>query len=443
VNSIGMENASATLRRLQARFVDPVVGVIHELGEVRREADDPRFFYVGARASNTSAFSSQTNFSSGGGASVSRERALLKGIGEAVERYCAALYNAEHLPLFAFNARGGLPCRHPDEWALFSDTQYRSDGFPFVPFNETTRVRWVQGFDVGTGHQAYVPAAMVYVPYTYYLSSGDSPIVQPISTGLACHSTLERAATSALCEVVERDAFMLFWLRGLRMPRLLRSGLSSAALDLVERFERIGCTVDLRAITLDIALPTILAVCRKRHLGRGPALAVAAACAPDIEGAVTKALEELAHTRRYVKDIERLCPRLATGADVRTQEDHLNYWVSADVDTLVPWLTSEEPGEICMTDVPSISGNDQEVWEQSVAAVVRAGYRPIRVDLTTSDVRDFLRIVRVVVPGLHPLVMGSQTVPLGGDRLKRTAEKLGVAAFYPSEEPNPYPHPFP
>jgi ribosomal protein S12 methylthiotransferase accessory factor len=60
---------------------------------------------------------------------------------------------------------------------------------------------------------------MVFMPYYYYHGTEDSPILQPISTGMACHCSPAEAAITAVCEVIERDAFSITWQAMLAPPR--------------------------------------------------------------------------------------------------------------------------------------------------------------------------------------------------------------------------------
>src|SRR3990170_2957143 len=95
----GIEQIAAASEYL----VDPDVGVIEYVKEVLREPGGPNFFHFAARACNTRAFSRQRNFSDTGGAATSRERAVAKALGEAIERYSSALYEVEELPLSSYD----------------------------------------------------------------------------------------------------------------------------------------------------------------------------------------------------------------------------------------------------------------------------------------------------------------------------------------------------
>jgi ribosomal protein S12 methylthiotransferase accessory factor len=79
-----------------------------------------------------------------------------------------------------------------------------------------------------------------------------------------------------------------------------------------------------------------------------------------------------------------------------------------------------------------------------VERVRRAGLDVIACDLTTPDVAELgLSVVRVVVPGLHPLFMGHSNRVLGGTRLYAVPSRLGLRGLAPGQADNPYPHPFP
>jgi ribosomal protein S12 methylthiotransferase accessory factor len=79
-----------------------------------------------------------------------------------------------------------------------------------------------------------------------------------------------------------------------------------------------------------------------------------------------------------------------------------------------------------------------------VAEASGAGLDVIACELTTPDIAALgLSVVRVVVPGAHPLFMGYANRALGGTRLYTVPKRLGDDALTPGDPDNPYPHPFP
>jgi ribosomal protein S12 methylthiotransferase accessory factor len=440
--------STAALRRLYAALddlVDPRVGIIRSVDEVRRDAGEPDFFHFWAQACDVEAFSGQRNFAVGGGAAIDRGAAMAKAIGEAVERYCSALFEIEELPL-ASAASATFPTISPAEFALFSPEQYASAGFPYLPFDREAPVRWSPALDAVSGEVCYVPAVFVYVPYYFYQGSGDTPIAQPISTGLACHSSVTEAAVSGVCEVIERDAFTITWQARLSRPRLRLETLSPTNRDIVQRFERAGYVVALMDITMDSGVPTVLGVLRGAS-AEAAQLVAAAATSPDAELAARKALEELDHTRSYCQKLRSEVAPLAedpTFENVIDQQSHLNFWCDPAHRPYADFLSSSEE-EIEFSAIQSLTtGSAAGDLRVLVDRVAKVGDRVLLADLTTPDVRDVgLAVVRAVIPGFHPLVVGHRFRALGGRRLWQVPAKLGYPAIDRRIGDNPYPHPYP
>lgn len=439
-------SATADLGARLLDLVDPEVGIISYLAEIRREPGAPRFFHFASRACDTSWFCRQENFRVGGGAATDRRRAAAKAVGEAIERYCSAIYEIEELPLCAL-ADASFDCVAPSEFALYSQAQYESPGFPWVPFEVETTVRWTPCIDLTTERPAHVPAARVYMPYSYYLGTGDVPIDQPISTGLACHTSYELAAATAICEVVERDAVMLTWQAILAPPQIRIETLSDENYDLVQRFESTGASVVMFDITFDHGIPTILSVLRGGSPGAA-ALVVAASSSLDPEMAAAKSLEELAHSRRfsqYVRTwIDPLIPDPPNYECVTGQVTHLAFWADPANAKLADFLFTS-PRRVEFDELTSHStGNKAMDLERLVSMVSRTGERVLIKDLTSPDVADLgLVVVRAVIPGFHPLHMGFRTRALGGQRLWSVPQHLGYSGISPESGDNPYPHPYP
>ena len=426
-------------------LVDERIGIIRYVKEVPREAGAPDFFHFYARACNTGAFGRQRNFADSGGASAERSVAAAKAIGEAVERYCSAIYDVEDFPLCSFES-APFQCVPPGEFALYSRQQYAGTDFPYVPFEETTPVRWAPAREPGSGDIRHVPASMVVLPYRYDPDNGELPIAQSISTGLACHRSPEEAAVSAICEVIERDAFTITWQARLGVPRIRTETLSDLNSDLVGRFESAGSAVSMFNLAMDHGVPTILSVLRAWDAGE-PALVFAASTDPDPEKAARKSLEELAHTRRLAQQLTTDLPPLAAAPDyenVVNQDCHVRLYCDQANVPLADFLFASDERmdfrgiENLATGDP---GRDLEILVGKVRAV---NHRVLLADLTTEDVASLgLAVVRALIPGFHPLFMRHSLRALGGARLYEVPQKLGYEGITRESGDNSAPHPYP
>jgi ribosomal protein S12 methylthiotransferase accessory factor len=337
-------------------------------------------------------------------------------------------------------------CVDPDDFALFSRAQYDSPGFPWVPFTPETPVRWTPARDHRNGNILYVPAAMTYLPYYYHQGSGDSPIVQPISTGLACHTGQDRATLAAAYEVIERDAFTITWQARLTPPQIRVETLDDESYDLIQRFEDTGSAVYLFDLRMDHGVPAILAVLRNRNPDHA-ALVFAAAASLKPAEAVRNALEELAHTRRYVQQIKNSMHRIAGEDDfaaVVDQRDHLNLYADHANFHLAQFLFSSKR-RVEFDGLPDLSTGDPAADLALLSTRIEAaGHRLLVADLTSSEVRTLgLAVVRAIIPGFHPLFMGHRIRAAAGRRLWELPQKLGYPGLDAGSGDNPAPHPYP
>jgi ribosomal protein S12 methylthiotransferase accessory factor len=426
-------------------IVDRKVGIVSAVWELIPDDDDPDFFHYLSRACDTSRFTALRNFGNNGGVSTSRYVALAKAVGEAVERYCGAMFDYRDL-IYASYAELDRPATDPAAFALYAPEQFGGDDFPWKPFTADAPIAWTPGRSLLTDDEILVPAAMVYVPYHYLGSRPDTPIVQPISTGLACGCSFADAALSGLTEAIERDAFTLTWQARMSRPHIETDGLPARVRDLLRRYADVGLRVELMDITTDIVVPTVLTIALG-DASTSPAVTVAAASDPSPERALVKSLEELAHTRKFAKQVMEFLPEIPSEPDhpsVREQTHHLRFYCPQYAKTFAEfaWASPERRSFGAMADC------SQGSTERELSAVTRElaqrGLEPIACDLTTPDIGALgLSVVRVVVPGLNPLFMGFGNRALGGARLHSVPAKLGHPGLDAGAPDNPYPHPFP
>jgi ribosomal protein S12 methylthiotransferase accessory factor len=426
-------------------LVDDHVGIIRRVEEVPRPAGSPPLFYYFAKACDTSAFCQQKNSSNGGGASRNREAALAKSIGEAIERYCSAIFDREAFPLTSFDA-APFPCVPPGEFALYTPDQYSRQKFPFVPFDRSTLVRWAPCKDSKTSDQVYLPSVMIHLPYHFQSKKGELPIVQGISTGLACHGTYAEAAISAICEVIERDAFMITWQALLSPPQIRIESISELNQDLVARIQKPWCHVTLFNITLDLRIPTILSVVRN-DLPDAPALIFAAASHPDPEKALQKSLEEVAFTGLLAQQLKRETPPISVENDyssVVDQDCHVRLYGEHSNYHLAKFLFESEK-RIEFSEIENLStGKPKRDLEILIHHVHSVNHRVLIADITSPDVSALgLWVIRAVIPGFHPLFMGHHIRALGSSRLWEIPQKLGYKGLDKKGGDNPAPHPYP
>jgi ribosomal protein S12 methylthiotransferase accessory factor len=430
----------ARLRTLESGYA----GVVGRASEFLYGPAQPRLIAFSVR---TGVSGQGEGKSAGGtGSHVTRDAALAAALGEAIERY-----SARHMPedeLVLATAEGlGVEAVDPSRFGLFREDQYAASRL-YVPFTETTPVRWVRGVSLPEGNPVWLPSQLVHLVWVDPLPEGEQRIGFSTSNGTACGATLEEAVLSGLLELVERDAFMLTWYGRLSLPCLDWSGDPGLRSLDEERFSPTGVTYRVVDLSCFMEVPTALAVTRTRASG-GTTFGLGASSAPTIGDAWRKALTESFATPRSQRRLELVEGRRRSyGADfteVEELEDHLAFYADPEHAAYADFLDASEQ-IVDVGDVQRLAGETvTELIESVLSRLCARGYKAYVVELTTSDVREAgLHVVKVVVPELCGLDFSYTWRFLGCPRLYAVPYELGLVDHpLGPDELNHYPHPFP
>ena len=275
-----------TLSPQLRRAVSPYAGIVGSVEECLPTTAEPRLFQASCAVGRSGALlgGSLGHVSGVGGTGRTRAEAASAAVGEAIERY-----SATYVPdgLLVSTARElGEAAVMPERFALFSEQQHRSAGFPFRPFTSESRVAWVEGRELPGGRPAFLPAELAYLGWAAV--DGERRIAYATSNGLACAEDEDRAVVTGLFELLERDAFMIVWSNRLSLPLIDPAGIDPS---LREPFDGTGLAYAGIDLSVFHDVPAVLGIVRAANGFLG-AVGVGAAAAPTIERAWWKALAE-------------------------------------------------------------------------------------------------------------------------------------------------------
>lgn len=421
----------------------PLRAVLGRLGPVRDYADvllragDPRIFAVAPRPASFGRYVG-TDVPGGSGAGYSREQAVRSALGETVERYASSCWRVEEL-IHASASTLGTGAVGFDRFEYFSRAQNGNPKFPFPHYDRDVPYHWCLGTDLATGAQRYVPASLAYLNYDENL--GDM-FALAVSTGTACHSDPTLAALHGLYEVIERDAFMISWLRKLPLPRIRIE--SDPVLGALYRRHFEGSTFSFHNfdMTTDFGIPAVLTVAQTMVSG-STIFGVGAACRLSPRQAVAKSMLEATTTVMFARTLLDEMPDFEPGPnfdDVRNFEDHVRLFCEPEMAPHLDFLLESER-EVDLR--PEEKPGSADVWlKQCLERVSQCGHEAIMVDLTTHDLRQTgLSSTKVFIPGTVPMTSTHGIQPLGSPRLRHVPSALGYDVQ--AETFNRIPHPFP
>lgn len=423
---------------------DPEIGIVGALDEVPAADDAPRYLHYRARLCDPAALGGVATARVIETAAPDRQASVVGALSAAVSRYCAALYGRDALPV-ATVADARFQCLAPDTFALFNARQYAEPGFPYVPFDEETPVRWTSAVDLASGETVYAPAAMVWFPFSHVRAAGDLPIVGSGPAGLGCGEGVAAAALAGICDVVGNDAAALFWQAMIQPPKVRLKSLPKNLRDMVRRFERVGDTVTILDVTTENRIPAFVAIAASERSER-PAYVFAAGADTDAGAAVYNVLCRLAVNRRFAWRISAERPRpSATNdwEDVLVSADHVNFAADHDNRDRFAWAFVADDERDLMDCDTARTGSVHGDLEAVIDRIIATGHRVYAANLTSQDIAGLgLNVCRAIVPGYQPLFAGHCQRALGGARLYDAPRKLGHRGITAERGDNPAPHPF-
>lgn len=369
------------------RAVDERVGIVPLVGE-RESYPAPYYF---AQLADTENFSDASPVDNAAGVSPDWDAAYVKALGEALERYSAAVYRTD-----AFRAATVTELTDPVRPSAF----VRPEGARTVDDDE--QLAWLPATNLTDDTDTSVPAAFVVFP------PPTEDLAPAITTGLGLGSSSVAAALSGVYEVIERDATMLSWYSTYDPVGITVDD------DAFEALRRRAASEDLTTqtvlVTQDVDVPVVAAAV---HRDAWPRFATGSAADLDADAAARDALAEAVQNWMELRALGREDATDAGRGVARYARNPSEVGGYFDSETTIP------AGDVGPDPVPT----GEAELEAVVDRLSDAGLKPTVTRLTTRDVASLgFEVVRVLVPAAQPLFVDD---PFFGERARTVPRDLG------------------
>ena len=403
---------TVTSRATVARFrkhVSPLTGVVSRLERI--EADLPmntNFFAhhnFSAPVWNVDQLRSALSGGSFGKGSTA-EQGEASALMEAIERYSGIFQGDEIRTKRRFSDFAPGDALLPNDVQFFSDMQFQNrhapqpdDSHPVPePFDPSTRTEWSPVWSLRDKRFKYLPTGMLYFFYGGFHTD---------SNGCAAGNTREEAIVQGFLELVERDAYAIWWYNRVRRAEVdLTQFEDSYVRDLQDQFADAGRRLWVLDITSDLGIPSYVAIMHWMLNGHEN-IEFGSGSHFDRRIALLRSLTELTQFMSI--------GMMDGGSGEKPSLDGVTPLRLDDYPFLIP---SDNP---IVPPAPGIKVHDntRDQVNACVEIAVRAGYDFLVLDQTRPDVE--VPVVRVLVPGLRHFYRR-----FGPGRLYDVPVKLGL-----------------
>ena len=409
-NSGGLRSVTPeeTLARYR-HLISSVSGIVSWVTRTTEETDPwLHVYWAGSnfalKSRNLSSLRRSLRSKSAGKGSTPRQSEA-SALCEAVERYCGSFHGDEirHPKRFSdFDKARGSEAIHPNDVQLFSDWQLdhaeeiNAGNHPYnvIPsrFDPDAEMDWSPVWSLTQNRYRYLPTSMLYSVLSEHQERSG---LKADSNGCAAGNTLEEAILQGFFELVERDAFAVWWYNQLHMPGVGLDGFDDEYLaSATDRYRDYNRELWVLDVTNDLGIPVFVAVSRRTDKEEEDII-YAAGAHTDPHIAALRAVCELNQFLNLVQG------RGHVSASAAVNDPMCRWWWGnarlEEHSYLVP-DPGARPKEKSDYSVPDTTDTKEDV-ERCRAMVESKGMEFLVLDQTRPDIG--MPVARVMVPGLR------------------------------------------
>lgn len=393
-----------------AHLISPLTGVV--TGVIRSSPADDSWMHVYWAGSNLAIvnrnFHSLSNSlrTKSAGKGRSDTQARVSALCEALERYSGVYDGGEihRRAKFADFAPG--EALRPNDIMLFSDAQYamRSEvaskkhrfyRLPEADFDEHAVVEWTPFWSLTNERFVWVLSAQAYFSYFAEDMSLNKFMGNPDSNGAASGNTRAEAFVQGFMELVERDAYAIWWYNRLQYPAVDIGSFNDPFLDqLVARYREVyNRKLWALDITHDFGIPVFVAVSERVDKEKRD-ICVSAGAHFDPHIALLRAVCEL---NQYASVVLESTDE--PGSYSYYDAECLNWWHTATVDNNPYLLPDAAAAQTTPATYPLLERNPVEEARACIDAAHAKNLEVLVMDQTKPDVG--LPVIKILAPGMR------------------------------------------
>jgi ribosomal protein S12 methylthiotransferase accessory factor len=417
-------SSRATVARFR-KHVSPLTGVVTKLERIQADLPMNTNFFAKHNFSAPAHSVDQLRSGLSGGSfgkGSTAEQGEASALMEAIERYSGIFQGDEIRLTRRFTDFPEGDALLPNDVQLFSDTQFQKrhelqpdDSHPVPdPVDPSAKIEWSPVWSLRDQRFKYLPTGLLYFFYRDFHTD---------SNGCAAGNTREEAIVQGFLELVERDAYAIWWYNRIRRAEVdLRQFDDSYVRDLQAQFADAGRKLWVLDITSDLGIPTYVAIMHWMQNGQ-----------ENIEfGSGAHFDRRIALLRSLTELTQFMSVGMMDGAS--GEKPTLDGVTPLRLEQYPFLIPSDNP---IVPPAPGLKVHDDTRAQVNACVEIasRAGYDFLVLDQTRPDLE--VPVVRVIVPGLRHFYRR-----FGPGRLYDVPVKLGLLESpLPESELTPFlPH---
>lgn len=396
-------------------------GILGKLEQIKLHPDVPQFYiYACERPSGEG----RVNTSYGFGGDENEKGAVTKAICEGIEHYCLLHEKKERFIYGSYNELK-REAVDPRIFVPFSKKQLLLEKYKKFLITADTPINWLKGYSLTDNRNALLPASLVYANFSS--EKHNEPIIRiPISTGAACGPTKEFAICNGLCEIIERDGYIISFTSGIQKKQIVIHNSDSELSDFIRKFRRYNFEIYFIDTSLDSSVFSVVCLLIDKT-GCGPAVSVGLGGGLEPKSVIkTSAIEAL---RTYITNRTLLFRR--EKREIFEKGSYEWFVMKKRQAWSAPHMVKRVEDLLCgarKVELPKVVAlkSDSARAEYLIQRLREIGCDAYYVDITIPEIEKFgLKVIKTLVPQMIPLWHDGRYPYLGMDRFWSIPQKYG------------------
>jgi thiazole/oxazole-forming peptide maturase SagD family component len=346
----------------------------------------------------------ETSYIHHGGKGLDYLEAKVSAVAEAIERYSARMLGNEKLTESSYYSLSqGYAAIDPQSLVL--DPLY-----PY-PYSPTKLLDWVAGVNLSGHLITYIPANSVFFVYSPIDST--KQFIPQSTCGLASGRTIEEAVLQGVCEIVERDSYVIYYRQELECSGISVCGHEQLEA-LVAAFEQKDIRIHIKYLMNDSPV-YVMHVTSEDMAGEFPVYTHGTGASLNPVIAVRRALTEVAQLRVS----QAILKKNLDWHSAHSSKDPYLEWGNGEKAWVGSLLNCSSTNYINIADMENrATGNMKSDISLIVSTMKKVGVSTYAVNLSREDTP--LKTVRIIMPGMQPM----------DDSMRRISERMFLLPKY-------------
>jgi ribosomal protein S12 methylthiotransferase accessory factor len=356
-----------------------------------------------------------------------KEKALYRSLGEFVERYSLRIFNKKELKRFKYSdvENKTIPFK---EVMKFSEKQLKSRNLKGLIGREDDCFLFTMGRNLLNNKKVLIPAQLVYTP----LHIREKILREPISTGAAASLSLKSSIVKGILEVVERDAFMVYYLNeelGYLLSNIERNPILRNIYNFIQKY---NLEIYTFFLPTDIRVYNIMTIIIDRS-GLAPAVNCGASSSVSLDEAIIKSIEEALQVCSWIR-FAQYFENISHKDENYVIKKRGFYWSRIEkIPIVMKWIKKSKPIEYSRLksyfkiNFGKKFKNKNYLYNFLIQEIDKLNYSIYYKDITSPIFKKYgFKVVKVIIPQLQPLYLDERFKYLGGERIYKLLAKIGI-----------------